>query len=211
MNRYRFTLLAVCLVLGFLGGSDLKLLFNNPEPANVSITTLEQGEAPREWLSVTGGYWNLEQAISTSGTVDLEAFLIPLRSSQSPAGDIRVVFESRNPEMLELLQTYYFAFDSLEEQKAYLEENRDKFFGQYELTGMLVGGLIESGNRDKLLSLARELQMPIQDDVILISEGKTPEKFRGYFFSIVAVLGLLKFVQILVQGKKQGSTPAPAE
>ncbi len=203
MSRFRYTLLAVCLVMLFLGASDLQLLFNNPEPAVVDIAQLEQGDVPREWLSIEGGYWNLEQAISTTGTIELEAFLIPLRSTPEKDSEIDVVFESSDPEIIKLLQAYYFSFDSMEEQAEFRDENSELFFGQHDVTGMLVGGLIESGNRDKLLDLARELDMPVSEDVILLSQGKEPEKFRGFFFTIIAVLGTLRFVQMALQNKKR--------
>ena len=202
MSRFRYTLLAVCLVMLFLGANDLQLLFNNPEPAVVDIAQLEQGDVPREWLSIEGGYWDLEQAVSTTGTIELEAFLIPLRSTPDKDSEIDVVFESSDPEIIKLLQTYYFTFDSMEEQAEFVEENSEQFFGQYNVTGMLVGGLIESGNRDKLLELARELNMPVSADVILLSQGKEPEKFRGFFFAIIAILGTLRFVQMALKAKK---------
>jgi hypothetical protein len=202
MNRFRFTLLALCLVLLFLGFTDLQLFFNNPEPAVVSISELEREGAPREWLSIEGGYWNLEQAISTTGSIELEAFLIPLRSSQDADAEIRVIVESRDPQILQLLKTDAFSFDTLEERDAFRKENRDLFFGQHDVTGMLIGGLIESGNRDKLLELARELQMPINDDVILLSQGTQPEKFRGFFFVVIAILGTLKFIQSTLSSKR---------
>jgi hypothetical protein len=202
MNRFRFTILALCLVLLFLGFTDLQLLFNNPEPEVVSITELEQNGAPREWLTIEGGYWNLEQAISTTGSIELEAFLIPLRSTQDPNAEIRVIFESRDPEIIDLLKTDSFSFDTLEERDKFREENSELFFGQHTVTGMLIGGLIEKGNRDKLVGLAKDLNMPVSDDVILLSQGKTPEKFRGFFFVIVAILGTLKFIQMTLASKR---------
>ncbi len=53
MRRFRYTLIAVCLVLLFLGVTDLILWFNNQTPQSISIETLEQTGAPREWLQVT--------------------------------------------------------------------------------------------------------------------------------------------------------------
>ena len=203
MSRFRFTILAVCLVMLFLGASDLQLLFNNPEPAVVDMSVLEHGEAPREWLSIEGGYWNLEQAISTTGTVELEAFLIPLRSTQDKDSEVHVIFESSDPEIVKLLQTYYFSFDSMEEQADFRAENSELFYGQANVTGLVVGGLIESGTRDKLLGIAQDLNMPLSENVVLLSQGKEPEKFRGFFFAVIAVLGPLRFIQMTLQNKKR--------
>ena len=57
---------------------------------------------------------------------------------------------------------------------------------------MLVAGLIARGNQQKLIKLAKETDLNIADDVIFLSEGKTPEKWRGVFFSLVGLLGLIK-------------------
>jgi hypothetical protein len=46
MQRFRFTLMAVCLLLLFLGGSDLKILFENPHPHQVALAALVRGEVP---------------------------------------------------------------------------------------------------------------------------------------------------------------------
>jgi len=78
MRRFRYTLIAICLVLLFLGVSDLILWFNNQAPQAVNIEALEQTGPPGEWLQVTAGYQDLDRAISTSGTVEMEALLIPL-------------------------------------------------------------------------------------------------------------------------------------
>jgi hypothetical protein len=78
MRRFRYTLIAVCLVLLFLGVSDLILWFNNQAPHHVSIDELEQKRTPGEWLEVTSGYQDLDRAISTSGSLEMEALLVPL-------------------------------------------------------------------------------------------------------------------------------------
>ena len=55
MNRFRFTILALCLVLLFLGFTDLQLFFNNPEPAVVSISELEQDGGGRYRVRLRSG------------------------------------------------------------------------------------------------------------------------------------------------------------
>ena len=82
-----------------------------------------------------------------------------------------------------------------------------QFVGRHDVTGMEVSGLIASGNRDKLLTMARELQMPVDDDVLFISEGKEPGKISGLFFTLMAVLGLIKVFQMM--RKKGSGSPAP--
>ena len=46
MERFRFTLIAICLVLLYLGGNDLLLWFNNQSPQPVTISQLEDSGAP---------------------------------------------------------------------------------------------------------------------------------------------------------------------
>ena len=71
---------------------------------------------------------------------------------------------------------------------------------------MLVAGLIARGNQQKLVKLAKETDLNIADDVIFLSEGKEPEKWRGVFFTLVGLLGLFK-----VLTHKKGITPVPGK
>lgn len=199
MHRYRFTLIAVCLVLLFLGVNDLVLWFNNQAPRQVTIATLEQAGAPSEWLKVTAGYQDLDRAISTSGSVEMEALLVPLVTDPDQK-QIRVMVETRAPHQLQLFQDYHFFSDTLAEKEKFRSRYGAEFQGQREITGMLVAGLIARGNRQKLIKLAKETGLEIADDVIFLSEGKEPGKWRGIFFSVVALLGLFK---VLTHKKEQ--------
>jgi len=191
MKRFRFTLIAVCLLLLFLGVSDLRLLLTNPEPLPVSIGELQQGEPPREWLTVSGGVLDLTAAISTSGSIELDAFLVPLKTARDAPG-FRVIVETRRPEIIATLSRYHFQLDSEAAQQSFLAEHPEQFYLREPVTGMLAGGLVATGNRDKLLQLARDLGMQVPDDVIFLTEGKTPPKWRGLFYFAAGLLGLLK-------------------
>ncbi|HXV22177.1 MAG TPA: hypothetical protein VD811_14410 [Desulfuromonadales bacterium] len=195
MKRFRFTLLAICLVLLYLGWIDVALFLRNPSPAAISIEELEKGNVPREWLRVTGGHQNLLEAISTSGSVELDAFLVPLKSSPGEES-FSVLVETRNPRILELLATYHFQLDSAEAKEVYLNEHAAEFQGLREVTGMVVSGLIASGNRDKLMKLAKEVGMQVPPDVLFLSEGKEPGHWRGFFYLGVGLLGLIKVLML---------------
>jgi hypothetical protein len=195
MKRFRFTLLAICLVLLYLGWTDIALFLRNPSPATVSIEELEKGNVPREWLHVTGGHQNLLEAISTSGSVELESFLVPLKSSPEEAS-FHILVETRNPRILELLATYHFQLDSAEAKEDYLKAHAAEFQGERDVTGMVVSGLIASGNRDKLMKLAKEVGMQVPPDVLFLSEGKEPGHWRGFFYLGVGLLGLIKVLML---------------
>ena len=201
MRRFRYTLMAVCLVLLFLGVTDLILWFNNQVPQPVTIDTLEQTGAQAEWLEVTDGYQDLDRAISTSGSVDMEALLVPLVRHPDQE-EIRVMVETRNPHQLQLFQDYHFFTDTLPEKREFRRKHGAEFKGQRDITGMLVSGLIARGNQQKLLKLAKETGLDISDDVIFFSEGKEPGKWRGVFFTIVGLLGMIK----VMTRKKEDST-----
>ncbi|ALC17772.1 hypothetical protein DSOUD_3046 [Desulfuromonas soudanensis] len=192
MKRFRFTLLAICLVLLFLGWNDISLFLRNRAPETIAVTALEQNGAPREWLHVTGGTLDLLEAISTSGSIELEALLIPLKSDPQ-AGDFRVLVETREPGLIKLFRTYHFKLDSEEAQERYLDEHRSEFFPRQDVSGTLVTGLIATGNRDKLMTLAKDVGMQVTDDVIFIAEGKEPARIRGFIFFALALAGLVKF------------------
>ena len=191
MKRFRFTLIAVCLVLLYLGGSDLLLWFNNQSPQVLSISQLEESGAPQEWLDVKAGYMDLDRAISTSGSVEMEALLVPLVAHPDQER-IRVMVETRDPDLLQLFKDYHFFTDTIPEKQAFRQKHAGTFKGQREITGMLVAGLIARGNQQKLLKLAKQTGLEIADDVIFLSEGKMPGKWRGVFFTVVGLLGLVR-------------------
>ena len=204
MKRFRFTLIAVCLVLLYLGGSDLLLWFNNQSAQTLSISQLEESGAPQEWLNVKAGYLDLDRAISTSGSVEMEALLIPLVTHPDQER-IRVMVETRSPDLLKLFEEYHFFTDTIPEKQAFRQKHAGTFKGQREITGMLVAGLIARGNQQKLLKLAKQTGLDVADDVIFLSEGKMPGKWRGVFFTVVGLLGLVR----VLTGKRERRPPAP--
>jgi len=189
LRRFRFTLLAVCLFLVFLGVVDLRLRLANPAPAPVTIVDLETAGLPREWLQIQGGILNLEDAISTSGTVELDALLVPL-TADSAQTRYHVLVETRDPGLIKLFLTYNFQLDTLPEKERYLAEHKAEFHPHRTIEGMLITGWIASGNRDKLFKLAGSVGMDIAPEVIFVSEGKVPGKWRGIFYLAAGLFGL---------------------
>jgi hypothetical protein len=191
MNRFRFTLIAVCVVLLYLGVSDLLLWFNNQAPLPLSISQLEENGAPQEWLDVSGGYQDLDRGISTSGSLDMEALLIPLVAHPDQER-IHIMVETRSPQLLQLFKDYHFFTDTVPEKQAFRKKHAAAFKGQRDITGMLVSGLVASGNQQKLLKLAKQTGLDVADDVIFLSEDKKPGKWRGLFFTVIGLLGLIR-------------------
>jgi hypothetical protein len=201
MKRFRFTLLAICLVLIYLGWADLDLYLRNQTPLPIPLAELERQGAPREWLTIQGAYPDFSQAISTSGSLEVDAVLLPLK--RSPEADaFRIVAETRDPAFLELFRTYHFVLETEEEKSAFLAEHQAQLAGPRDLTGVVVTGSIASGNRDKLLELAKEIGLPVSEDVIFVSEGKEIAAIRGFFFLGLALLALVKIFS-------QWKQPAP--
>lgn len=198
MIKFRVTFLAISGILLFLGVSDLDLWWHNRTPTQASAATLINQGPPAEWLKISDGYFDIDRAISTTGTIELEALLVPLLTEPGQT-DIHVLVETRHPRTLELVNGYHFLPETEEEQIAFRKANEAEFMAQREFTGMLVSGLIAKGNRTKLLDLARETGLKIDNDVIFISEGKIPQLWRGLFFTIVALLTILR---VFWPGKK---------
>lgn len=191
MKRFRATIIAICLVLSWLGYADLNILLRNPEPLDISITELETTGTSREWLRVNQGYQDLQQAINMSGTMEIDSFLVPLKHSKDTS-DIIVWFETRDPEIIMALKTYYFMLETDEEQQLFLQENQQLFFAERQLTGMKVGDLVADSNKQKLAKLLQEMNIPVAENTIFISEGTQPVVWRGIFFSGIALIGLIK-------------------
>ena len=118
MLRFRVTFLAICGILLFLGINDLTLWWHNRTPTPVSTAALETQPPPAEWLKVSDGYFDIDRAISTTGTIELEALLVPLLSTPAQE-EIRILVETRNPRALELVKGYHFLPETEAEQIAY--------------------------------------------------------------------------------------------
>jgi hypothetical protein len=208
MKRFRFTLLAICLVLLYLGWNDATLYMRNRSPQMETIGALEKGTPSREWLHITGGTLDMNGAISTSGSLELDALLIPLKSDPAVPG-FRVLVETHDPALLDLFRSYHFKLDSALAKERFYAEHKQEFTIQRDVTGTQITGLIASGNRDKLMTLAKEVGIQIADDVLLISEGNEPPTFRGFLFLAIGILGLGK--TLLRWPKKNTPEPAPED
>lgn len=202
MKRFRITLLVVCLVLGWLGFTDLSLYFRNPEPQQVNIKDLTRQGVPREWLKIEGGYRDLLQAINMSGTVEITSFLVPLKPSET-SQDLQIWYETRDPQVLNALKTYYFDLETDADRAKFVTENRQLFSGRYDLSGMTVSSLIANRNQVNLEKLLKSMNIPVSDQVIFISEGKKPAYVRGFFFATMAVLGLGRLLFDLFKKKNK--------
>ncbi len=208
MRRFRFTLITVCLVLLYLGGNDLLLWFQNQEPAPLSVKNLQEQGSPREWLHISDGYQDLDRAISTSGTIEMEALLVPLLEYPQQE-TIRILVETRQPQLLDLFKQYHLFTDTVPEKRAFRQEHSEEFQGQRDIIGMEVSGLIAKNNHNKLLKLALQTDLKIAEDVIFISESKEPGKWRGISFCIIGLLGLAK--ALTGSRKKTQDTPLSKE
>ncbi len=202
MNRFRVTLIAICLVLVWLAYNDISLLLRNPEPLVISINELETlDRPPREWLTVTGGYPDYLQGINMTGSTDIEAFLVPLTSS-AVSTSYKVWFETRDPEILAALSTYYFLLDTETQRQEFLEKNTRIFSSEKTLTGMTAAELVANSNQKKLVSLLMQMGIEPAATPIFISEAKEPVIWRGLFFALIAVAGLIKLTWDLRTGPK---------
>ena len=192
MNRFRVTLIAVCIVLSWLAYKDISLYLRNPEPLAISIAELETlDKAPREWLTISGGYPQILQGINMTGSMEFEAFLVPLSSSPDTS-HFTVWFETRDPEVLKALSTYYFLLNTEAKRMAFLEENSHIFSGQRTLTGMTAAELVANSNQKKLVNLLEQIGIETTETPIFISESKQPVAWRGIFFALIACAGLMK-------------------
>ncbi len=202
MKRFRVTIIAVCIILGWLGYTDLTLYLRNPEPLKISISELETNGAPREWLEVEDGVMNLLQAISMSGKMEITAVLVPLKQTKDDSQNPQVWFETRDPKILNLLKNYYFLLNTEEERKEFVQKNSDSFFQKRPCIGLTADSLAAESNRKQLVELLQTANIPVSDKTIFISEGKKPFLWRGLFFAIISVAGLLRVAQTFV-GKEE--------
>lgn len=193
MKRFRFTFLAICMLLTWLGISDLVLQLRNPEPISIDLVELATGQPQQEWLSVSGGHLDLLKGINMSGTIEIDSFLIPYVEDNSTEYP-RLWIETRQPAIINLLTTYYYKLDDDQKRAAYVEEHQDKFFPAMTITGMTADSLIADTNRNKLIELLTSMGVETGDDTLFISEGKEPNRFRGPGFLLLSILGVIRFL-----------------
>ncbi len=206
MQRFRFTMIAICLILSWLAYADITQFGRNMSPKDMTIKAIESDGPQREWLHITEGYVNLTEAINMSGTMELNSFLVPLKSSPQEQ-QAKVWFETRDPALIDALKTYYFQLDTEEQRSRFRAQNQELFLGQREVTGLITSGLIANSNRDKLIQLLTDMHIAVQPDVIFISEGKEPVKWRGFIFAFIALAGVMKITRDIKTEPKKTRTP----
>lgn len=57
---------------------------------------------------------------------------------------------------------------------------------------MASNNLVTTSNRDKLEKLLLQMEIPVTDETIFISEGKQPSRWRGLFFTAMALAGMVR-------------------
>jgi len=131
----------------------------------------------------------------------IDSFLVPLKLD-SETTTMKVWFETRDPQIISVLKNYYFILETDAQKAEFVEENKHLFMGRRSLTGMTADNLVASSNKNKLTELLQEMNIPVSEETIFISEGKEPAIWRGLFFAIIAVIGLAKiFISFARQGK----------
>lgn len=209
MNRFRVTVLVVCCILVVLGGADIKSILRNSEP-EVIAWDLKSGnlELSKEWVTLNGGVLMLEEAVSNSGDIEIDALLIPyVRDIEEKK--FFVLIETRDPQLVEAFTEYHFGLESEVKKEEYLQENIDTFRMQRSVSGMLVAGMFVNRSRDTLLELANETGMDISENAVFIHEGNEPPPiYRGLFFLLMAIAGVIKVIVVGRKNKTTGVTSA---
>ncbi|THB74270.1 MAG: hypothetical protein D6B28_02305 [Gammaproteobacteria bacterium] len=204
MNRYRITVLVVCVVLIVLAVGDFYTLRRNYEPQVIAWDQISGGiSLDREWVTITGGTLMLEDAISNSGELEIDALVIPLVRD---IGDktFYILVETRDPKLIETLMTYKYAFDTEHEQAEFLEKNIEMFRVQRTVSGMVVvgafGGLMPNRDQETMRELAKSENMELDENVIFVHEGNEPAKpYRGIFFLLMGIAGIIKVIIVMRQ------------
>lgn len=211
MNRYRITVLVVCLVLIVLAAGDFYTLHRNSEPQIIAWdATAGEISIDREWVTITGGTLMLEEAVSNSGELEIDALVIPLVRDIGEK-TFRILIETRDPRLVEAFATYHLGLDSEAQKTDFLQKNISAFQMQRAVSGMVVvgafGGLMPNRDREIMYELAEATNMDLADNAVFVHEGKEPASpIRGVFFLLVGLAGIIKL--IIVWRKNEASIEA---
>ncbi len=187
---YRATLVTVCAVLGFLGGDDLWVALQNRTP-HVHQNSLDV-PAGQHWLRFEGARMDLVEAINTTGTVEVQGLLAPLRLPSG--GAVKVLVETRDAARIELFKRYHFGPDTEVDRAAFREQHHAELLSVVSVQGLRMRGLVARSNHGKLRDMAKEGGLDLAPDALILVEGETPSPWRGSFFLLVALAGLTKVV-----------------
>lgn len=186
--HYRVTLAAVCAVLGFLGGDDLWVALQNRAP-HLLVNRLDAG-THQHWLRFEGAKVDLAEAINTTGTVDVQGLLAPLRLPQG--GPVKVLLETRDAARIDLFKRYHFGPETEADKALFLEQHRNTLLAPVPVQGLRMRGLVARSNHRKLRQMAQEGGIELAPDTLILVEGETPSPWRGSFFLLVALAGIAK-------------------
>ncbi len=213
MNRYRVTVLVVCSILIILAIGDFYTINRNMEPQIIALDKISGDITPdREWVTITGGTLMLEEAISNSGELEVDALVIPLVRGVGEK-TYHTLVETRDSKLLNAFITYHLSLDSEAQKAEYLENNIDIFRMQRSVSGMIVvgafGGLLPNRDQDIMRELAKSENMDLDQSVIFVHEGKEPAKpYRGIFFLLMGIAGIIKVIVIGRNNKSIGDISA---
>lgn len=209
MKRFRITLLVVCIYLLYLGGVDLALTLQNPEPKPITVDQLITQGAPQDWLTIEGGTLHLLDAVSTSGELKIEALLVPIHRGREK-GPVQILLETRDPELIKAFSTYYILLETEAQKATFAAENTDLIYQTSTRTGLMTTGLVAENNRSRMLKLAKQIGLDVDPEVIFLSEGKTPHTWRGLFYLLVGLAGFFKVLSSWQKGPKNPSVSTPS-
>lgn len=198
--RYRVTLATICGVLAFLGGDDLWVFFQNRVP-HVRVGSLDVPPG-QHWLRFERVTVDLPEAINTTGTVEVQGLLVPLRIGER--GPVKVLLETRDAARIALFTRYHFGPDTEAEKAGFLAQHRDALQARTTVQGMRMRGLVARSNHRKLRQLAQEGGLDLAPDALILVEGERPSPWRGSFFLLVALAGLVKVVHMGRQKEAAG-------
>lgn len=183
----------MALVLGLLGIDDARVALNNRKPQVISPSELSRTEA--EWLELRNAELDLEEAISTSGTLEVDALLVPL--ALPGGGPTRMLVETRDPRRLELFRQLHFGQDSEAQKAAFRLAQHEALHPRSTLRGLRLRGMVARSNAAKLTSLAQEGGLSLDPAAFILVEGREPSPGRGFFFLAMALAALIKAVTLL--------------
>jgi hypothetical protein len=203
MNRFKLTFLAIAAVLLFLGWNDLSLTLTNPEPLPIDIENIVFSDTlPQEWVTIQHGTLLLDEAISMTGALDIKALLIPIVSQDAPE-HFRIWIETRNEEILSTFIQYHLGFDSEAEKANFREAYPERFHIQRDVTALAASGHLAKANQRKIQKLQAQAGQTLPENTVLLSEGKTPNTWRGALFMVLALLTIAKIIFGFIKSKKE--------
>lgn len=198
----RTLLFFVCLAMLWGGGQSLYTWMTNRAPLEISVKDYLAQRPDAAWLKLKDCRVEVLDAVyfSTLGATEASELFIPVRAAGEDSGPIGILFQTRDPELLNMMGGEE---DSQDEQLASALAVMAKQMNR-DIEGLVQFGIdVKSKEKSKLASNVEGLA----PNFVIIKDGEKPS--AGQAFAFLGIGVVLGGVMLVGTGRKKSNSLLP--